>query len=355
MEATSLIDNTRRWWWLGILLIGAFLIFCLRHVLSPFLVAAFLAYVSNPLVLRLMRLRLPRTLAVSLVFLLLIFIILLLILLLVPLLEQQINLFITNLPRMFAWLQQTALPWLSKHFGLKELQNFDDIKDLLATHWQQAGNVAGMVLKTVSNSSQVVFVVILYLILIPVVTFYLLRDWPKFVQSIKRLLPRNVAPLALELLQQCDQVLGAFFRGQLLVMLVLGMWYFIGLKIIGLDLALLIGVIAGLISIVPYLGFAIGLIVALIAAAVQFQDGMHVLYVLGVFLVGQIAEGMILAPLLVGDRIGLHPVAVIFAILAGGELFGFTGVLLALPAAAVIRVVLHHVHGRYLTSKLYKG
>ena len=148
-------------------------------------------------------------------------------------------------------------------------------------------------------------------------------------------------------------MLGAFFRGQMLVMIVLSVVYTVGLMIVGIDTALLIGALSGMVSFVPYLGFIVGIVVASVAALMQFQDIIPVLYVAIVFGIGQMLEGMLLTPLLVGDKIGLHPVAVIFAVLAGGQLFGFVGILLALPVAAVIAVVLRHMHGHYKQSELY--
>lgn len=192
------------------------------------------------------------------------------------------------------------------------------------------------------------------MVLIPVVTFYLLRDWDILMAKIRRLLPRKREALTIQLLGECHEVLGAFMRGQLLVMLALGIVYAVGLMSIGLELGLLIGLLAGLASLVPYLGFVVGISAALVAGLFQFGvEWYPLLGIVVVFSIGQMLEGMLLTPLLVGDRIGLHPVAVIFAILAGGQLFGFTGVLLALPVAAVIMVLLRHVHELYKESDMY--
>jgi predicted PurR-regulated permease PerM len=186
-----------------------------------------------------------------------------------------------------------------------------------------------------------------------VVTFYLLRDWDLMVERVHRMVPRRIEPTVARLAREVDQVLGAFVRGQLTVMLALGLIYGVGLTVIGLSVGPLIGMIAGLLSFVPYLGFIIGLGASLIAALVQHGDWLHVLLVLVVFAVGQVMEGYVLVPRLVGGKIGLHPVAVIFAVLAGGHLFGFLGVLLALPAAAAIMVLLRYAHERYQSSGLY--
>jgi predicted PurR-regulated permease PerM len=191
------------------------------------------------------------------------------------------------------------------------------------------------------------------LLLIPVVTFYLLRDWDILVARIQGLLPRRIEPVVVNLVKESNEVLGAFLRGQFLVMLALGTIYSLGLTVIGLDFALLIGMLAGLLSFIPYLGFIVGVISAGIASLLQFYDLIHLLLVIVVFGIGQLIESMLLTPKLVGDCIGLHPVAVIFAVLAGGHLFGFFGILLALPAAAVIMVLLRHTHDEYLRSMFY--
>jgi len=191
------------------------------------------------------------------------------------------------------------------------------------------------------------------LTLIPVLLFYFLRDWDLMTHRVRVLLPRHLEPTISALARQSDEVLGAFLRGQLSVMIALGSIYSAGLWLVGLDLALLIGMGAGMVSFIPYLGGVVGVVVGVIAAYMQFQDWFHPAMVLLVFSVGQSLEGMVLTPMLVGDKIGMHPVAVIFAIMAGGQLFGFLGVLLALPVAAIAMVLLRFLHARYLNSALY--
>ena len=191
------------------------------------------------------------------------------------------------------------------------------------------------------------------LVLIPVVTFYLLRDWDLLIKGIRELLPRKIEPTVSTLASEINEVLGAFVRGQLMVMFALGVIYTAGLWLIGLDLAFIIGMGAGLLSVVPYLGTVVGLVAAVLAAVFQFQDLFHTIMVLLVFGAGQALEGMVLTPKLVGDRIGLHPVAVIFAVLAGGQLFGFLGILLALPVASALNVLVRHFRDEYTKSDLY--
>jgi predicted PurR-regulated permease PerM len=220
----------------------------------------------------------------------------------------------------------------------------------------QTTDIVGMLLSQATASSLALMAWLANLVLIPVVGFYLLRDWDVMMAKLRSLLPRQRESQVMGLAGECHEVLGAFVRGQLLVMLALGVIYSSGLMLVGLELGLLIGLLAGLAAIVPYMGFIIGIGAALIAGLFQFGgDPYPLLGIVAVFMIGQVLEGMVLTPMLVGDRIGLHPVAVIFAILAGGELFGFTGVLLALPVAAVIMVLLRHVHDLYKESDMYGG
>lgn len=345
----------QQWWLLAVLALLGVVIYLLGPVLVPFVGAAILAYMADPLVDRLQEWKLPRTLAVILVFVGLTLAALLLLLVLVPLIEEQVRVLIQKLPRYIDWLQSDGLPWLAAQLGMSDT-TFDlaMLKKAIQQHWQQAGGIAREMLAQVSRSGLALVGWIVNLMVAVVVTFYLMRDWDKLTARLRGLLPRRSEAVVVRLATQSDEVLGAFLRGQLLVMLALGLIYSLGLSIIGLDFALLIGLVAGLVSFVPYLGTIVGVLTALIAALVQFHDPLYLLYVGLVFWVGQMLEGMVLTPWLVGDRIGLHPVAVIFAVLAGGQLFGFVGVLLALPVAAVAAVLLRYADERYRQSELYQ-
>ncbi|HEV2614744.1 MAG TPA: AI-2E family transporter [Gammaproteobacteria bacterium] len=338
----------------GVVLLGI-VVYFLSPILTPFLLGALLAYLGNPLVNRLAKWHMPRTLAVTTVFIFITAVVALLLIALIPLLEEQIILLINKIPTFVSWIQATVIPWLQTRFGF-EIPSIDlnSIASTITADWQQTGHVAGGVVKTIAHSSLAVFAVLLNLVLIPVVTFYLLRDWLILIKNSKDLIPRKYVKPMTEVFSQCNEVLGAFFRGQLLVMLALGIFYSLTLKLAGLELALLIGVLIAILSIVPYLGSIIGLAIAIIATLFQFPDVTHIIYILIIFAVGHVLEGLILAPLLIGDRIGLHPVAVIFAILAGGELFGFFGILLALPVAAVIMVWVRYSLHHYVNSRFYQ-
>lgn len=351
---SSLISESNKWLLIVSLAIGAVLLYLLAPVLTPFLTAALLAYLGDPLVDKLEARKVPRSGAVVLVFLVIFIVVITIPLVLLPLIEQQIAALIKNLPNYIDWFQTKVVPVLSQTFNIDTVAwNAAAIKNAIAEHWHQVGGIATRIVQTISQSSLTIVAWLANLVLIPVVTFYLLRDWDILVARVHELLPRKHEPVIVRLARQSDEVLGSFVRGQMLVMLALGTVYSVGLWIVGLDLALLIGMIAGLVSFVPYLGFIVGIVLAGIATLMQFHDLMQLIPVLIVFGVGQALEGMLLTPLLVGDKIGLHPVAVIFAVMAGGQLFGFVGILLALPVAAVIMVLLRYVHERYTTSSLY--
>ncbi|UVL82645.1 AI-2E family transporter [Pseudomonas sp. B21-028] len=351
------MGDTRRWFWLGgVALLFAF-IYLLHPILTPFLVALLLAYLFDPVADRLEKLGLSRTWGVITVFTLFTLIVSALLLVLIPMLAKQLVRLYELAPQMLDWLQHTAVPWVQSKLGLADgFWKFDKVKAAISAHMGQTTDIVGVVLSQATASGLALIGWLANLVLIPVVSFYLLRDWDLMMAKIRSLLPRHREERIMTLAGECHEVLGAFVRGQLLVMVALGFIYAAGLMLVGLELGLLIGMIAGLAAIVPYMGFVIGIGAALIAGLFQFGGDLYPMVgIVAVFMVGQALEGMVLTPLLVGDRIGLHPVAVIFAILAGGELFGFTGILLALPVAAVIMVLVRHVHDLYKDSDIYSG
>ena len=350
-----------RYWLILIALAGFFwLLYALGQVITPFAAAAALAYLGDPLVDRVQRLRvfgryIGRTLAVTVVFTFIFLVLLTVLLVLMPLLLEQFRYLVDRIPEWFAWLLGTAFPWVLTQLGLQPADfGVDDLKASLTTYWKEFSSALLGMMSTVSAGGQAMLNWVMNLVLIPVVTFYLLRDWDDLVEGIRTLIPHSIEPTVSRLAREIDEVLGAFLRGQLLVMLSLGLVYTGGLWLIGLDLAFIIGMGAGLFSIVPYLGTLLGVLAAVIAALVQFQDVLHPLLALAVFAVGQSLEGMVLTPKLVGDKVGLHPVAVIFAVLAGGHLFGFLGILIALPVASALNVLVRYAHARYRGSAWFK-
>lgn len=349
-----MISSSTRWFvFAGVVLTGV-LVYLLAPVITPFLMGALLAYLGDPLVDWLEAKKLSRTSAVLVVFVFILLILISLPLILIPLIEQQVSALVANMPKYVDWIQVKVAPLLHQLFNI-DTHDVDTqaIKKTLAANWRDVGGFASKIVATMTQSGFALLAWLANLILVPVVTFYLLRDWDLLVARVHALLPRQQEATIVKLAKNSDQVLGQFLRGQLTVMVALGSIYTAGLLIVGLDLALLVGMTAGLVSFVPYLGFIVGILLAGIAAIMQFGDPVYLLYVAIVFAVGQVLEGTVLTPLLVGDKIGLHPVAVIFAVMAGGQLFGFVGILIALPVAAVVVVIMRHFHELYTASELY--
>ena len=349
----------KRLQWGLVALAVLWLIGALGPILTPFVLAALLGWLGDPLVDRIERTGRSRGVAVSLVFLLMVLLVVLVLLILVPLIERQVVTLIDSLPVYREWLMGTAIPWMERRFGIEisEWMDPDRLIEWVRGHWQQAGGVATTFMSYVSRSGFALIALIVNLVLVPILTFYFLRDWDVLVARVSQLIPRDHYATVTRLARESDESLAAFLRGQFLVMLAQGAFYAIGLQLIGLRLGILVGLIAGLISFVPYLGATVGLIMMLLAAVVQAQGFDWQLLILGtiVFTAGQLFESYVLTPRLVGDRIGLHPVAVIFAVMAGGQLFGFVGMLIALPVAAVANVLLRFAHERYRASRLYTG
>ena len=357
VDHDDLATFLRRLQWTLLALAACWLLWLLAPILTPFVFGAMLGWLGDPVVDRLERMGRSRNTAVMLVFGTMSVLVLLALVVLVPLVEAQIVTLFESLPRYRDWFVGTVLPWLERRTGLELLAWLDPERlfQLVRAHWEQAGGAAATMLGYLSRSGFALLGWIANIVLLPVLTFFFLRDWDLFVGRVAALVPRDHAQTVSRLALESSAVLGAFLRGQLLVMLVLGVLYGIGLSLVGLNLGILIGIVAGVLTFVPYLGPATVILLGGIAALVQYGDWQHLLGVLAVFSVGQVIESYWLTPKLVGDRIGLHPVAVIFAVLSGGQLFGFLGMLLALPVAAIANVLLRYAHERYTHSRLYAG
>jgi len=335
---------------------AALLFYLLQPILLPFVLGALVAYLGDPLVDALERHRCSRTLGVVIVFVAFTALTMALIILAVPLLLHQLDLLVHKIPAIYEWFSQVALPWVQQRFSLS-LERLPrlDWSGQLAQHWQSLGKMTAQTLVKLSGSGASLLVGLANLALVPVVAFYLMRDWDILVGKALDMLPLVWQDKVAYMVGEADEVVGAFLRGQFLVMLALGAVYGFGLWLVGLQLALLLGLVAGLASIVPYLGFTVGVLASCIAAYAQFGDWGSLLWVLLVFGVGQALESMVLTPVLVGDRIGLHPVAVIFALMAGAQIAGFVGVVVALPVGAVVMVFLRHAFNHYRSSDVYGG
>jgi predicted PurR-regulated permease PerM len=332
----------KSWVIIGLLFVAA-VIYFLGPILLPFCLGAIIAYIFNPLVNAMEKLKCPRTISILLIFALIIIVLSLMIGVLVPILGQQILSLSGKIPIFINWVQEKINFQIDPSILKKEILQYV----------QMGGNLGKHVIATVMQSGKMLIEVSANIILIPIVTFYLLRDWNKITDSCIELLPPHNRQKIVGMIRDCGEVLSSFFRGQLLVMFFLAVIYSVGLTIAGLDLSLIIGIGAGLLSIVPYLGFAIGFIVALIDVLLKYSGWWHLIIVCIVFAIGHVSESYILQPWLVGQRIGLHPVAVIFAVVAGGLLFGFIGVVIALPVAAVIVVLLRHFRNYYMSGEYY--
>ncbi len=343
----------QRFFVLAILILLGWLAYRLSPILSPFLIAGILAYLGNPLVTRLQRYRINRTWGTTLVFVLVILVLAGITMALLHVIRHQSLLFVEYLRQYLELLQTRIIPQLSARIGIP--LDSQSLTHYATANAQKLAGWLGRSLQMALSSGPSLISSVLSIILVPVLGFYLLRDWPRLIARIAALIPPHYLPLSRRLAGDADAMLMAFLRGQLLVMLALGASYAIGLSIVGLKTAILVGLVAGLLSFVPYLGVVSGIAMATLAMYVQTGAFLPILGVLIVFGIGQILESMVFTPYLVGDRIGLHPVAVIFAVLAGGELFGFAGLLLALPVTAVLIALLRHLHGWYVQSRYYLG
>lgn len=325
------------------------LFWLLAPVLTPFVAAALLAYIGDPLADRLQKLRFPRTIAVVTVFLLTFAGIALLVLLIVPLIRTQISALLVALPDIVTQVEEVWLPNITERLGI-EFGEEVGLGAFIAKYSDMAGSWGASALVSITRSGGALATAVFSLFLIPILTFYLLRDWDLITNRIGALVPSRQQETIFGLARETDEVLGAFLRGQIMVMFALAVIYSVGLSFVGLKFAIAIGVVAGLVSFVPYLGFVFGIALAGLTVVLEPDPLLRLVGVVATFSIAQMIEGSILTPKLVGDRIGLHPVIVIFAVAAGGQLFGFFGILLALPAAAVLSVLVRFAYARYLAE-----
>ncbi|AUG52359.1 AI-2E family transporter [Thalassospira marina] len=344
-------DQVRFW----LLACGAFffLIWLFSGILLPFVAGMAIAYFLDPLADRLEARGLSRTLATTIITALFFLILVFVLLLIVPLIGSQLAGFLERLPGYISDLRAQAAPYI-QHIADKiapETLNSvgESIKGQTANAIKWAGNILGNLLTgslALLNFLSLVFIT-------PVVSFYLLRDWDKIVGKVDSWLPRWLAGDIRQCARDIDLTLAGFVRGQSTVCLLLGLFYGLGLTLVGLEFGFLIGLMTGILSFVPYFGMLVGFAVGVGVAIAQFGFGLNVVFVVGVFLLGQLMEGNFLTPKLVGDKVGLHAVWVMFALLAGGAMFGFLGVMLAVPVAAAIGVLVRYALARYLESRLY--
>ncbi|MFD1436791.1 chloramphenicol efflux transporter CxpE [Acinetobacter terrae] len=353
-----MVDRTlRRIFILSGIALILWVLYLLKPVVLPFIAAFLVAYLFSPLVDKLHKIGLPRWLSISIVFVGIGVVLTLAMWYLVPLVWQQLMYARDSIPAGIHWLNYTFLPWVSQTFSVDPMeidtqQMSTVVMEYIQTNYS-ADSIQAMLLK-VAQSGLNFIQIGGTVVLIPIIAFYFLLDWDRMLDSFRRLIPRPYEKSTLHIVNECHSVLGAFVKGQFLVMFLLGTVYAVGLQVIGLEVGLIIGMVAGLASIIPYLGFAVGIIAAVIATLFQFGiDWMQLVLVGVVFMIGQAIEGYVLQPFLLGDKIGLSPVAVVFAVLAGAQLAGFLGMLIALPVAAIIVVLLRHARDCYEKSRIY--
>jgi predicted PurR-regulated permease PerM len=353
MTLTPAQRQTLTWLLLGAT--AAALLWLLAPVLTPFVIAAVLGYALQPLVEGLSKRGCPRVIAVVLVEALALLAALAVALLLVPVLIKEIPLLKAQVLPLLDLLDQWLSPLL-RQFGIHVSLDVTSLKGWLVQLLDaNTGEWLAAALSSARIGGSVLLSLIGYAVLVPVVLFFLLLDWPMLVRHVRHLVPPRLHAQTFGFLDECNTMLGQYLRGQLLVMLVLSIYYSGALAVAGFELALPVGVFTGLAVAVPYVGFGIGLLLALLAALLQFASLASVLEVAVIYGFGTLVEGFVLTPRLVGERIGLTPLAVIFALLAFGQLFGFVGVLVALPASAVVVVALRRARAAYLASQLYQG
>jgi predicted PurR-regulated permease PerM len=353
MTFTPAQRQTATWTALGLL--ALLVIWLLGPVLTPFVIAAVVAYVLHPLVERLAVRRVPRVLAVSVVEIAAIIIVLAVMLLIVPILSKQLPLLREQIPLLADRANTQLAPWLSR-FGVDVALDTASIKAFVLKYLD--ANLEDWMATALSSArigGSILLAVLGNLLLVPMVLFYLLMDWNNLAQRIGTLIPPRLREPTNNFVRECDSMLGQYLRGQLLVMLALAVFYSVGLALFRFDLAVPVGVFTGLAVFIPYVGFGLGLVLALISAVLQFSGWHGLIGVAVVFGLGQVIESFILTPRLVGERIGMNPLTVIFALLAFGHLFGFVGVLIALPVSAVLVVAVHRLRALYLASDLYRG
>lgn len=345
-------DTKIRFWALALLLFVAAL-WLLRGILLPFVAGMAVAYFLDPLADRLERLGVSRMLATSIITVGFVVVLVMVLVLLVPLLQAQVGSFIVRIPDYVDSLINRAQPLLER---AQDYLSPNDVKRLRAAVGEYAGTAIawlGGLLKDVLVGGVAIFNILSLMFITPVVAFYLLRDWDLIVGQVDALLPRRNAPVIREQLDEINKTLAGFVRGQALVCLLLAAFYGVGLTLVGLDVGLILGIAAGLVSFIPYVGAIAGFAFGVLLAIAESHEWVLPAMVAGVFLVGQVIESNFLTPKLVGDRVGLHPVWIIFALLAAGSLFGFVGILLAVPVAAALGVLVRFAMARYLASPLY--
>lgn len=353
-DATPPINVRQTALWVGAIVLVGVLVWLLAPVFTPFLLAAILGYILNPGVDWLERRRVPRWLGSTLMMLLLFAIAIVMVLIIVPVLQREYLQAREKLPDLLNRLQTSLAPKLSEWFNVDFEFSAQSVREFVSEHFAvESFATSALAYLRVGGAAALSWLATAFLV--PIVLFYLLVDWKQVWPRLATLIPRGLHARFAPMTGDIDAALGHFLRGQLLVMGILAVYYSLALWIARFEVWLPVGILTGLLVFIPYVGFATGLVLATLAALLQFGSLYGFAAVAVVYGIGQVVESVFLTPRLVGESIGLHPLTVIFALLAFGEIFGFFGILLALPISAVLAVAAKRVSRRYLSSEFYRG
>jgi putative permease len=338
------------------LLVGVFITAStlISGAIKPFFIAFIIAYLLQPTIdFIVSRLKLQRNLAASIIFLIFLGVFFVALVILLPIIYQQISIFINNVPKYKNYFQAEIMPHLSAKIYSIEPNIADKIKDSLSNFINNIFTILTSLANNFWRYTIVTINIFVLLLLIPIILFYFLRDWPKIIANMESLLPLHSKKKITEILFSINNLLSAYIRGQLNICLLLSVFYSISLSIVGVDLAILLGILSGFLVIIPFIGTLISFSLVLIVAYLTFGMKIKLLYIIMIYLIGNIGESYILTPKIIGDKIGLHPVWIIFSILACGGLFGFVGIFFAIPIAGITKILLFNVIDFYKASKFY--
>ena len=350
MSQVGSVDSGR---WPLVVGAGCFfvILYFISPILPPFLVSLVLAYLADPFVSWLEGMKISRTLGVLTTFVFLLLTFLFGAAIVVPILWEEIHGLLAEIPVVVTRVQSAIIEPVAASLKLEVFNvSGDVVRETLMSHWKEVGSLANSVLSELGHSSSHALRILGYGLLVPVVTFYLLRDWAKLIKKLGQLVPEGKVEVVQSTVKDIDSVLSEFLRGQLLIMFLLGVFYGLALRVIGLEYALIVGFVAGVVSFIPYFGSIVGILLASLVALGQADGVWLYLIVLAIFALGQLLESLVLSPILIGDKIGLHPVWIILAVMIGGHLFGFVGILLALPVGAIVRVLVSRIIGESLSE-----
>lgn len=335
--------------------IFGFFLYSVSSILMPFIISLIIAYFLNPLTKTMVDKGVSRGVVVSAIVSVFVIILVGIFIKLVPALFNQIHQFIMAIPKYEIYVSQNILPKATEIFDQIDPSISLQLKGQLSNFSNKFFEYLLKIISNILNSSLALINIVGFILFTPILVFYLLRDWPKVIDSTDHLIPLVYKDLVLEQFKQIDLVLSAYIRGQINVCLILSSFYIVCLSVLGVDYSLLIGLITGILIIIPYLGVVIGFIICTIVALLQFSDLTHVYVAIAIFFAGHLLESYFVTPKLIGEKVGLHPVWVIFSLMAGGALFGFWGIFFAIPIAAIVGVLFRCLLKVYFTSNLYNN